>query len=490
MKTYKILLFILICTSAVASLAFIFPKNGVNIGTTTLKYADANDFLYPAPIETIDPHTQTQALADANKIRMFIASREENEYRARQLKFVAHPHSINFPNDNIKWFDNIFDALTTRSNKPTRILHYGDSQIEEDRMTSTIRHGFQELFGGYGVGLLPPRQTINSAAISQKSYGNHSRFVVFGLSHMQSKDGEYGPTGQMLQTSESYTTHFSATNLYATEECTKKFQNLSVMYGKNTTPLAISIKSGDHTDTIHISDTTQSMRFANFRLPFVAKKASLSVNGKCQIYGYIVDGNRTGVQVDNIPMRGCSGTVFTRISSNTLRPFYNKYNIPLIILQYGGNTVPYLKGKKAIENYCNSLLYQIEYIKRMSPKSKILFIGPSDMSTSIDGKMQTYPHLPQIVDKLRETCNNNDVAYWDLYAAMGGYNAMVTWVNSSPALAGSDHIHFTWRGSKTAAEMFCDYIEELYNYYIERKNTAPEENNTIATDTTNTQSSK
>ena len=79
--------------------------------------------------------------------------------------------------------------------------------------------------------------------------------------------------------------------------------------------------------------------------------------------------------------------------------------------------------------------------------------------------MQTYPHLPKLIDSLREMCLLNNVAYWDLYRAMGGYNSMVNWVNSKPQLAGSDHIHFTYTGSNHASEMLWQGLMKAYELY-------------------------
>ena len=134
-------------------------------------------------------------------------------------------------------------------------------------------------------------------------------------------------------------------------------------------------------------------------------------------------------------------------------------------MQFGGNSVPYTKSDKAIATYCNQLKRQIEYIHSVSPQSKILFIGPSDMSTNINGRMETYPYLPKLIDSLRNMCLQNDVAYWDLYKAMGGYNSMVEWVDARPQLAGSDHIHFTYAGSNRASEMLWEGLMEAYKLY-------------------------
>lgn len=137
-------------------------------------------------------------------------------------------------------------------------------------------------------------------------------------------------------------------------------------------------------------------------------------------------------------------------------------------MQFGGNRVPYTKTDKAIASYCEQLTRQIKYLRTISPQSKILFIGPSDMSTNINGTMQTYPHLPKLIDSLRQMCMNNDVAYWDLYGAMGGENSMTNWVNSNPPLAGSDHIHFTYAGSNRASEMLWEGLMKAYELYKKR----------------------
>ena len=66
-------------------------------------------------------------------------------------------------------------------------------------------------------------------------------------------------------------------------------------------------------------------------------------------------------------------------------------------------------------------------------------------------------------------CLLNDVAYWDLYGAMGGMNSMTNWVNSNPPLAGSDHIHFTTRGAEKTGEMMMQSLKLYYEYYLWRK---------------------
>lgn len=130
--------------------------------------------------------------------------------------------------------------------------------------------------------------------------------------------------------------------------------------------------------------------------------------------------------------------------------------------------MPYLKPGKSAHEFCNGLRRQFRLFKRISPHSRILFIGPSDMSTTINGKLQTYPSLPVIVDSIRTVCLENDVAFWDLYTAMGGWNSMLKWVHSNPQLAGGDYIHFTTIGAERVGKMLTNSIFQTYRYYLLR----------------------
>jgi hypothetical protein len=91
-------------------------------------------------------------------------------------------------------------------------------------------------------------------------------------------------------------------------------------------------------------------------------------------------------------------------------------------------------------------------VKRQIPDALVLFIGPGDMSTMVNGNMVTYPLLPYLDVKLREACSNNGWAFWSMFRAMGGENAMPAWVDQG--LAATDYTHFSPKGSRLIAELF------------------------------------
>ena len=73
----------------------------------------------------------------------------------------------------------------------------------------------------------------------------------------------------------------------------------------------------------------------------------------------------------------------------------------------------------------------MNWIKKRIKGVKVLFIGPTDMATSVNGQMETYPLLPYLNERLIATCLDNDVAYWNMYEAMGGKGAMKIWVDQN-----------------------------------------------------------
>ncbi len=73
--------------------------------------------------------------------------------------------------------------------------------------------------------------------------------------------------------------------------------------------------------------------------------------------------------------------------------------------------------------------------------------------------METYAQLPAIRNALKQATLEHNALYWDIFEVMGGAGSMAAWVQSSPALASSDHIHFTTTGAREISELFRQSIQ-------------------------------
>ena len=357
-----------------------------------------------------------------------------------------------------------YAALDSASSKPVRVVHYGDSQIEEDRITNILREKWQKQYGGGGVGLIPLHQTIPTRTIRQKLSINGvvqttqkgpKRYIVYGPKSMRLTDSDdYGVMGQVAVMDTTLVPGSDSVVLHV-EPLDKKRKPHN--YFNRVRVLTDSVEGyilAQDTMLNPIPDTRHPLLYT---LPDSTTKCEIHLQGKGNVYGVSLE-TPMGVIVDNIPMRGCSGNIFTKIDSVQLSDFYRESNTRLIILQFGGNMIPQTENPSTISGYVRSTMrQQVRYLRTCAPEASILFIGPSDMSTNIDGEMVTYPLVPYMDRLLKKMAQEEGIAYWSMYEAMGGKGSMVRWVENG--LAGSDYVHFTRAGANNIGK-------KLYNWLM------------------------
>ncbi len=456
MKAWKTVLFIFSTLAGLAAICLFFPKDGINIGGITLEF--------PSLAETISPAPQPES-GNTQPVDKEVQNQLDALHNAKKKEFddfcKNSPTRIYMPGNDLTYLDPLFKSLEDARHKPMRIVHYGDSQLETDRMTSTLREHFQAKFGGGGVGMIPAVQPIETYTLSQTVSPELTRYCAYGSAEFRANHHRYGPMAAMSRIDGVATLSFRSRGEKDYPHC-QQFQKISVvMKGSGTITANLAGKSLQLTPDFNDENI---MRTFSTTLPSETDMVRLKISGCMEIYAVMLDG-KDGVSMDNIPMRGCSGLVFTTIDRNTFAPFFKRQNVKLIILQYGGNSVPFLTGRKSIAAYKNQIKQQIALFKKVAPDARILFIGPSDMSTRINGTMQSYPHIEETIDALRQAANEEGIAFWNMYKAQGGHNSMVKWVNARPQLAGGDYIHFTPLGAEKMSQILYDTFLLYYRYY-------------------------
>lgn len=372
---------------------------------------------------------------------------------------------IAYPNDNIDFIKELKAKLSSRS---CRIIHYGDSQIEGDRITGYLRNRLQGMYGGNGPGFLPlkPVYEQNMALIVPSV--NWLRYARFDPSRKRFKHKKYGvymsvsrftdyqevmPDSIALDSLPIVNASVTIGKSKTTYRRFRKFNNISLHYGNCAYPIKIKVYNDGK--LIQEDDLITDSQYHRYRIKTANTPNNLKIEFEGKIsadfYGLTLDG-ASKVQIDNVAMRGASGTIFTSTSNTTFNQMANVLKPKIIIMQYGGNAVPYLKDSTKIDSYVKSINRQANWLKRRSKNANIIFIGPTDMCLSVNGSMETYPLLPYLNSKLMETCLENNIAYWSMFDAMGGKGAMPFWVEEK--LAGNDYTHFTRKGTKIISELF------------------------------------
>jgi hypothetical protein len=110
----------------------------------------------------------------------------------------------------------------------------------------------------------------------------------------------------------------------------------------------------------------------------------------------------------------------------------------------------------------------INQLKEIFPEASILLVGISDRAGNINGKIQTLPAIPRMRDAQREIARQTQIAFWDLYTAMGGENTMVKYVTAQPPLGAKDYTHLTFRGGDKVAKILSEALLYERNRYVKK----------------------
>lgn len=355
------------------------------------------------------------------------------------------------------------DGLLDGSVARTRIMHFGDSQLENDRMTALIRYRLQRRFGGTGTGLVQAMPLYGgSMAYRQEEEGDWLRHTFFGSRDSTIIHKVFGIMGAFASVPVPEKEEWPRLDYeFNTARRTGTFDRTRVFIHSYAQNAGIDFVVNDTlTDTIrNIPDGFSTIDYRHHS-QITSLSLSMNMPEGGRIYGISFESYR-GLQVDNIAMRGGSGLIFTKMNREQQMKMMEYLSPGLIILQFGGNVVPYINAAR----YQLSFKRELDFLKVLCPGIPVIVIGPADMSIKEKGVFVSYPGLEPVRDALRNAAFESGFAFWDLYEAMGGYNSMPSFVNADPALASTDYIHFTALGVNLVAEMFYTALMLEYQHY-------------------------
>ena len=410
MRPYKVLVFIVCVMAILRALYWAFPD---------------------VKLLSHSSHTPSQAVEDTVALDTVAL----DTVKQATPRPVIPKVTVDSTSDSRVFLGAFYASLAETEKSKVRVLHYGDSQIEEDRLTMQIREKLQSRYGGKGVGLMPLAQTIPTLTVKQELHMSGRwvspmqgprRYLVYSYKRDQRPDGLYGPMGQMAEMNDSLVS--GSEEIMAV--CHPILQN--ALYERWKV-------------------------FADTSVHYTLSGDTVRLSGRGAVYGLSQE-SRTGIIVDNIPMRGCIGLVFTKMDSAQLATFYREQNVRLIIMQFGGNAIPFNQNPSTISAIVKGLRQQVRYLQQCAPEASILFVGPSDMLTQIDGEWQTYEMVPYMDRLLRKMALEEHIAYFSLFRWMGGAGSMLRW--QEIGLAGADGVHFNRAGAKKAGNAIGEWILE------------------------------
>ena len=312
------------------------------------------------------------------------------------------------------WFGlrRFFLQLPKARRKAVEVYHWGDSQIEGDRISGQLRESWQKRWGGHGPGWVMPVSPAPHGHVRASHSGDLLRRAGFG--------GRRDTSAMKLP--------FLAVN--------------------HVLDRAQWIANASPSKGSALGWTSREI----WPLQAPPRRVECNTNTGCDTLTFEGEvlrgvhlGSRKGVMVHNLPMRGASGTTLNRLPDAEWDWLQSAHPPSMVVLQFGGNAVPGMTRPEQAHWYAQNMGRLVRNLRERFPSSVVVFIGPSDMGL----RPEDYPGLPWVIDALALEIPKAGGLFWDMQSAMGGPGSMAEW--HAKGWAGADHIHFSRAGAREAA---------------------------------------
>lgn len=343
---------------------------------------------------------------------------------------------------------------TEKDKTITRIAFLGDSMIEGDLITQTLRDKLQHRFGGKGVGYMPiVSQTAHIRESIHHKYS--SNWSVLSITKNLG-DRNLGLSGYVFKPKGISSVKYEAPKNIS--DNLNQFNIVKLYFGKNNPEDYITF-SGNN---IYLNGATDyNQLILNDSIPVTEAELIFHCSYNTNIYGVSFE-SPEGVILDNYSVRGNTGIPLIGLSQSLLRNTDSVMQYSLIILQYGLNIVE--PETKDLSFYAKTMIPAVNNLKECFPNADILIMSVSDKCYKRGGSYITEPSVPLIIQAQEEISKETGCAFWNLFQTMGGDNSMENWVSNN--LANKDYTHFNISGAEKVGTYFYDQLMYIYVNYV------------------------
>ncbi|MDQ3072675.1 MAG: hypothetical protein M3Q97_05375, partial [Bacteroidota bacterium] len=206
-KPFRVLLLMLLVNLLLGGMIFLFPEGEIQVSKDIkLQYVAFDELFQYEEVEKADISSILAHVSDSSSAsdRLVLA----NPDSIRKDSLLAHiaglkdiRYKIEYPDGRVELLYPFFQALKNLSREELiRILHFGDSQIEGDRVTSMLRNKFQRNFGGCGAGMIGMYEVSNiRVTYNMARSPNWHKYAVYGNLYKGAGTKQYSVLGSLFR---------------------------------------------------------------------------------------------------------------------------------------------------------------------------------------------------------------------------------------------------------------------------------------------------
>ncbi|MDO9186509.1 MAG: GDSL-type esterase/lipase family protein [Bacteroidia bacterium] len=388
----------------------------------------------------------------------------------KQFSFIREDlNKIENDSNSLHFFyKKLYELQETKKGR-VDIVHIGDSHLQADLFSGTVRQKLQLKFGNAGRGLLFPYHVAKSN--EPASYRTTTNIVWDSKRNVfHEKPLPIGISGFTIET----TNPFAEINLTVKDQpgLGYSFTKFTLFQEKGLRNYDITIcdeincergvfRSSDVSNSTFVSELKFDKPISQIVL---RNKNTDTLNQKAtRIYGMLLENDSAGVLYNMIGVNGAEYRHYVKSKYFTEQLSY--LNADLVIVSLGTNEAFSVGFDKVL--FTRNIDTLITKIKLASPNASILLTTPADSFRKTRKGRVKNPDMQQARIAIINYCLQNNLPYWDLYEIMGGYGSMGKWFVAQ--LSAKDRVHFNGKGYKIQGDLFYQALMNGFGKYTTLK---------------------
>ncbi|HEV8515607.1 MAG TPA: GDSL-type esterase/lipase family protein [Cyclobacteriaceae bacterium] len=359
------------------------------------------------------------------------------------------------------FYEKLYQLRKTKKGT-VNIVHIGDSHIQADLLTHTVRQQLQKEFGNAGRGFISPgriARTNEPQNIYTSSNANwEAKRIVFTDQPL--------PIG--LGATTVRTTQMDAKFVIKTMDSAPlsyDFNGVSVFYQKDFSSFNLILKDsvghslayvGSYTLESHPNFSLVELPYPVHQIEFQTSQPTPAQN-QFTLFGLNLTKNEPGVLYHSI---GGNGAKFKHyLEAKFFFEQTTALGPDLFIVSLGTNEAieyPYI-DKQFLDHAENF----IKRLKQNNPDALFLITTPADFYRK---RTRRNPGVESIHSELLQFIDKNNLAGWDLYTVAGGKHSADHWKKNN--LLQSDGVHSTRAGYELQGNLLYQALIKGYNEYV------------------------
>ncbi|MCX4243419.1 GDSL-type esterase/lipase family protein [Paraliomyxa miuraensis] len=388
--------------------------------------------------------------------------------------YVPHPdddkpveQSIELPTGHE--LDRYFEALArTDAGLPgalTRAVHWGDSAIGVDGITSAIRKRLQARFGDGGHGfhvVAPPNSSYRHRGVRFEHNGQWSLCFIINKCR---GDGHYGLGGTTSRSTGGAESRFSPDPKHSSGHVSR----FEVWYAAAPRGGRIKLRVDDQ-EPVVLETVAEALedRWHAIDVPDGPHRLTVRAagGGRARVYGVVLEREGPGVVWDGLSLVGAFTRRMMEFDPDHLRAQLQHRAPELVVLTFGGND---MIRSVSMETYAEEYRKVIQRIRTARPEMDCLVMSPLDHGERRGVRIVSQDVVVPMVEAQRRVAREEGCAFYDTFMAQGGEGSAGRWFRQSPRLVSGDLSHVTMNGQIVIGEMFYRALVEAYVGYRKRE---------------------